>query len=203
MTLPTKLKLLAALAIGSSTGASAFAGTIDFENMPQDYWYFGGQVNFGNFWQGVTFGPQSTILEDQVFGYNSAGYPPHSGHAVLFTISLPYIEAVFDNPVDQVDLWYTSISDFVIDAYDSGGNLLTSSVGGANYGSNSPLGVSWATKDIKKIVMHDSGNYFTVDDITADLLTGNPRGVPDSLSTVSALAFAMGGLALLRRKYHP
>ncbi len=179
----------------------AFSGVIDFEGMPQAYWYEAGQQNFGNYWAGVNFGPASTILEDQVYGYNSSGYPPHSGHAVLFSIETPYIDATFDVPVDNVSLWYTSYSTFVIDAYDAFNNLIATSSGGSNYGTNSLISVSSSSSNIKWIKMHDSGNYFTIDDFQAPFVSGEPtNGVPEP-TTMLLLCLGLVGLVGVRRKF--
>lgn len=187
------------IAIGFA-GTYSHALTIDFENMPQNYWYYGGQQNFGTYWAGVDFGPASTILEDQIYGYNSPGYPPHSGHAVLFSISVPSITATFDSPVDNVSLWYTSYSSFVIDAYDSSNNLVDQAIGGSNYGTNSFLGVSSNISNISYVIMHDSGNYFTIDDFTAPILTGEPRNLAPEPSTILLLGLGLIGLAGIGRK---
>ena len=160
---------------------AGYAETIDFENMPQDYWYYAGQQNFGNYWEGVYFGPASTILEDQVYGYNSEGYPPHSGHAVLFSIAIPYIDAIFDTPQSEVSLWYTSTSNFYLDLYDVDDNLIASIVGGQNYTTNSFLQYISGSADIAWVRMHDTGNYFTIDDFYAPDLTGEPAPEPASL----------------------
>jgi hypothetical protein len=195
----TKLALAALVSVTCLT--YSYAGTIDFENMPQAYWYYGGQQNFGNYWEGVNFGPASTILEDQVYGYNSPGYPPHSGHAVLFSITTPYIDATFDNAVDSVGLWYSSTSSFVMDAYDSANNLIASVTGGSVYGANAFLEVTYATKDIARVRMHDSGNYFTIDDFTADIVTGQPSGAPDGGLSILLLGGALTMLGGFSRKF--
>lgn len=196
-----KKKIIAGWALGISilcSSMQSFAGTITFEDMPQDYWYAGGQQNFGDYWAGVNFGPQSTILEDQVYGYNSFDYPAHSGHAVLFSIDFPSITATFQTPVDFVSLWYSSSSDFYLDAYDADGNLIAQSYGGSNLGTNNYIQVNTATNSIDHVIMHDSGNNFTVDDFTAPIVTGSPTPEPAS---ILLLGTGLVGLASTRRRF--
>jgi hypothetical protein len=193
-----KKKLVAGIALVVSmlfSGIQGMAGVITFEDMPQSYWYNGGQQNFGNYWQGVNFGPASTILEDQVYGYNSSYYPPHSGHAVLFSITVPSIKAVFDSPVDSVSLWYTSYSDFYLDAYDTNDILVGQIMGASNLGTNNYLEVNTGDNNIAYVIMHDSGNYFTVDDFSASVLTGAPSPEP------SAIVLLGIGLGMFRRGF--
>jgi hypothetical protein len=178
-----------------------YAGTIEFENMPELYQYGYGHQNFGNYWQGVNFSPDSTVLDTNWPNdyYNYSGYPPHSGDAVLFSYSTPYIDAIFDIPVDNVSMWYSSTSSFVLDAYDVNDNLIASTSGGPNYGTNSLITISTQGDDIKRLRMHDSGNYFTIDDFTAEFLTGEPTITPIP-AAILLLGSGLLGIAGIRRK---
>lgn len=185
------------------SASQALAGTIDFENMPQDYWYYGGQQNFGNYWQGVNFGPASTILETEVYGYNNSGYPPHSGVAVLFSISVPYIDIVFDLAVDTFSFWYTTNDSFDVSYFDELNSLIGSQSLATNYGSNSFFEFSNSEQNIKKITVSGVGNYFTIDDFTAPFITGQPsdpnHNVVPEPSTILMLGIGLLGMAASRR----
>jgi 3D (Asp-Asp-Asp) domain-containing protein len=52
-----------------------------------------------------------------------------------------------------------------LDAYDAGGALLASNSLGPNYGSSSYLSVSDAQGRIKYVIIHDTSNYWSVDDL--------------------------------------
>ncbi|NNE37413.1 MAG: PEP-CTERM sorting domain-containing protein, partial [Gammaproteobacteria bacterium] len=47
--------------------------------------------------------------------------------------------------------------------------------------------------------MHDSGNFFTIDDFTAEFVSGNPTNVPEPVTLVLA-ALGLGGLGIIRRR---
>ncbi|MBD3234824.1 MAG: T9SS type A sorting domain-containing protein [candidate division Zixibacteria bacterium] len=142
-----------------------------FENIPEQYWYFGGGENLGCFYEGLCFGPEATILENQVYGYNDEGYPPHSGHAVLFSAGVPYIDVTFDMPTNYVGVWYTcGQGDFNLVAYDQDFNVIHTDQGPENYGENGYLEVYSPYDNIVAVQIHNSGDFFTIDDFEwADL----------------------------------
>lgn len=179
------LLFIAALIFGISI-APASATTIDFENVPEAYWFYGGNQNIGSYFPGVTFGPNATILENVVYGYNDGGYPPHSGHAVMFTSDeAGIIRADFSFATDFVSLYYTSLTDLYLEAYDSGNNLITSASGFDNYGGLDLLQVSG--NDIAYVLIHDGGGFFTVDDFSFNVPVSVPVPEPSTLTVMPSL----------------
>jgi len=161
---------------------------VDFEGIPDTYLHSGGNQNLNGYYPGLSFGSQVTILDKVRYGYNSGGYPPHSGDAVIFSYSDPYIRVDFVGfTTNYVEAWYTSYYTFYLEAYDASNNLLASSSGLSNYGTNSLISVSTGARNIAYVKFHDLGNYFTVDDLAysvihapslsgtvRDQTTGNP-----------------------------
>lgn len=199
MKLINKLFLVLGLAAALSV---ARAGTITFEDMPDAYLFYGGQTNFGNYWAGINFGPSSTILDSVRGGYNSSGYPPHSGTSVLFSISTPYIDATLDNAIDNFSFWYSAPQPFAVETYDALDNLLTSTPLASVYGSNQFISVSSPSENIKRIRFIGTGNYFTIDDFTAPFVSGKPRTdtVPDAGSSLILVSLAFACIAASRRR---
>lgn len=202
------LLLAAMLVIGFS---QAIAGTINFEGVPDKYRYYGGNQNIDGYYDGVNFGPNATILDAarDDGGYNSAGYPPHSGTAVLFSIDTNGIVATFDHPTNYVSFWYTSAYPFYLDVYDTSYNLITTVTGSSNYGTNSMLSYSSGSNNISYIVMHDHGNFFTIDDFTSPGISGLPREcdncppcppVPEP-STLLLFGAGLLGLGSMRKRF--
>ncbi|MBD3233664.1 MAG: S8 family serine peptidase [candidate division Zixibacteria bacterium] len=138
-------------------------GMVDFEDVPEQYWYFGGGQNLGGFYSGLNFGSSVTILESQVYGYNDTGYPPHSGYQVAFTADVPTIRVDFDALTDHVGVWYTVGSGTLyLEAYNSGGGLIDNTSGGENYGTNDFMEVNGS--NIAYVLIHDSADFYTIDD---------------------------------------
>ncbi|MBD3168384.1 MAG: PEP-CTERM sorting domain-containing protein [candidate division Zixibacteria bacterium] len=197
-----KKALFALLAVLFLAGTSHALTILDFEGIPDDFLYFGGDQNLGNYYAGVTFGPDATILDAQRYGYNSTGYPPHSGDAVLFSDAIDHIRVDFDNATNHAELWYTaSSSGLYLEAYDSNDNMLTSDYGAGNSGSNDFLEVNTADFDIAYVIIHDSGNFFTIDDFGwEESGGGNPIPEPTTILLMASGLLGMGGLARFRKR---
>ncbi|MFX0203723.1 MAG: hypothetical protein ACFFCW_47095 [Candidatus Hodarchaeota archaeon] len=161
---------------------------IDFENVPTTYHWVVGNQNIDGYYPNLNFGPDATILDKGTGGYNYVGYPPHSGNAVLFSYDIPWIRVDFANTTDHVEVWYTSDSDFYFEAYNTLDVLLATVVGSANTTTNSFLFID--SPEIAYVVMHDTGNFFTIDDFgyNASHLVGidiKPMSCPNPLNVKS------------------
>jgi len=177
--------------LASVINASALT-VLDFEGLPSTYYYSGGNTNIGTYYPGVNFGPDATILDRVIGGYNSTGYPPHSGNAVFFSDSTSYVDITFDSPATYVEGWFTFTSTGYMEAYDSSSNLLSSASMAANFGSNSKMFVSGS--GITRVRIHDSGDHWTGDDIAYE---GNVIPEP---ATMSLLGLGLLGLFGMGKK---
>jgi hypothetical protein len=169
------------LATVPSWGAST---TIDFEG-------FTNNAVVGNFYQGDPGGPvfQNAIIL-QSPNYNFVDYPPHSGTNVAYSGTANNIEVDFSSLVSDVSLFYTStINGLFIDAYDSSNHLIQQVFGGTNFAINSLLANN--VSGIAKVIIHDDGNFFTIDDLSYNTSSSVPE-----VSSVSLLITVLGGVAL-------
>ena len=169
--------------------------TLDFEGVPTTYYRWIGNHNLYDYYPGLEFGPDATILDKEIGGgYNGLYYPPHSGNAVLSSDSTWYIRVDFvDSPANYVETWYTSYYTFYLDAYDSSDTLLASSTGPSNLGTNSLISVS--ADNIAYVKLHDSENYFTIDDFGYE--TGAVIPAPGS---ILLCGIGVGFVGWLRRR---
>jgi len=137
--------------------------TVDFDGVPSIYWENDGAQNLDGYYAGLHFGPTATILEATVHGYNSAGYPYHSADAVLYAGGGTDIQVDLNPPTDHVGFWYAAGSDdLVLEAYNSAGAMLASSVGPVNVGSNDYLQVN--SPGIDHVVIRGAAGYYVIDD---------------------------------------
>ncbi|MCP4632958.1 MAG: PEP-CTERM sorting domain-containing protein [candidate division Zixibacteria bacterium] len=200
-----KKVLLALIAIMLMATTSHALTVVDFEGLPDDFYYMGGSQNLGDYYEGITFGQEATILDRNIYGYNDSGYPPHSGDAVLFSVSTPLIRVDFDDATNHVEMWYTiNYTEIQLQAFNADGDLIAEATGDDNYTSNDFIEVNTAGFDISYVEIHDSGNYFTIDDFGWEETTGGGGGDPiPEPTTILLLAsglLGMGGISRFRRK---
>ena len=147
----------------AASNIAAGITTVDFEDLPDTYYYFGSRQNLDGYYAGLNFGPNATILDRVIYGYNDSGYPPHSGNAVLFNDDpLPVRVDFVGSTANYVEAWYTSINPFYLEAYDASNNLLASSSGPDNYTTNSLISVS--APNIAYVKFPSPGYSYTLDD---------------------------------------
>ncbi|RLI92447.1 MAG: hypothetical protein DRO89_02105, partial [Candidatus Altiarchaeales archaeon] len=150
--------ILAVMLIASTTTVYAVPTTIDFEDL--------GHLDYvGTHYPGLTFSATAQALKKP--DYNYEGYPPHSGDIVIFSLTQNSITITFDSPVTMVGAWITAgVSDITLTAYDEDGNVLDSATVSVNYRSNDYAEVN--SPGIKYVTISDSGNLWTMDDLTYD-----------------------------------
>jgi len=102
---------------------------------------------------------------------------------------------------------YTSYYSFYLEGYDSNGNLIASASGGGNLGGSD---MGWLTINAPSgtffdyVVMHDTGNYFLVDNMSGDASGVVPPEVPEpgtvTLLAVCGLFAAVGAVRRMRTR---
>ncbi|MHA2374634.1 MAG: DUF7507 domain-containing protein [Candidatus Thorarchaeota archaeon] len=117
----------------------------------------------GSYYPGLTFTGASCLVKPN---YNWQDYPPHSGDVVVFDVTggTGVIRIDFDFTVSLVGAWYTTYMGVYIEAYDVWGNLVDSTTVSPNTGTSDYAEVTGS--GIKYVLIHDTGNTFTMDDLT-------------------------------------
>lgn len=188
-TISTKLVLLTIFVILLVTVFPAAAGTVT-------------TINFDNLadrelvtiqYSGLTFLGPNMILKYP--NYNYDGYPAHSGENVL-DVSGGSIRIDFTTPVSRVGTWYsTAYSGAFLEAYDSEGALIKSTSGGPSYTYSSYIELSGS--NIAYVIIHDSGGWFTIDDLTYET---PDTSIPEYPSIVLPIAAIMGLMFIFQRR---
>lgn len=110
--------------------------------------------------------------------YPNGSYTSHGTHWAWLGVNQGSGRIDFVNgPATTFSLLASANTPVVLEAYDSAGTLLESTGGsGSNIdtGSMAELKIARANADIAYVVVHDSGNYFEVDDICTDAPGVNP-----------------------------
>ncbi len=181
----------------------AYATVITFEDLPDAYFFNTGGQNIGNFYSGITFGPNVAGLSVARFGvYASDAFPPHSGDVVIWDAVDPRITINFASPITSFGIWYTSFDPLRLQGFDAANNLLSGVVGTPN--SDGTTGATsflyLANSAITSVDLTSLPGLFTLDDLT---FQSGAATVPEP-STFALLATAMIGLIfcrLFRRGY--
>ena len=175
---PLRLKLIFAetrfvcrtlLALFCLSFANAYANVIDFETLPDAYFFSSGDQNIGSFYSGVTFGPDVTGLSVSRFGgYPNAAFPPHSGDVAIWDASDPTIVISFASPITSFGIWYTSFDPLTLQAFDQSSNLLGTALGDPNTDGTTGVSsfLSFSSAGIASVDLTSTPGLFVLDDVT-------------------------------------
>ena len=206
MTVSFKYKLLLVRRISLLflfSAAMCRAGTvlIDFEDLPDAYFFSSGGQNIADYYAGVTFGPYVTGLSVSRFGgYDNVAYPTHSGDVAVWSVFDNDTTLAFSAPQDSVSFWYTSIDPITLTAFDSGSGSLGSVVGDANTdgttGTSSQLEID--VSGIASVTISSSAGQYVFDDLQ---FSTEASAVPEPSSIVlDVTVLAICALIARRRK---
>ncbi len=146
--------------------AGAWGGTvIGFDDVPQDYWYYGGGQSLGAYYSGLQFTPVVNVLESTVYGYGVTTFPWHSSDAVICALASDEVRVSFDEPKTHVGFWYTTVEgDGSAEAYDENGTLLDSAVLLNNRATNNYISLDGEGIEYVDLRCGHSG-LLTIDDL--------------------------------------
>ena len=178
--------------------ASAHADVITFEDLPDAYFFNAGDQNIGNYYPGITFSPDVTGLSVSRFGgYDSSGFPPHSGDVVIWDAADPTITIDFASAIQSFGIWYTSYDPLTLQAFDASDNLLGTVIGDPNTDATTGTTsfISLSNPGIAEVDLTSTAGLFTLDDLTFESET-SPTPEPN---TFLLIASAIIALTLARR----
>jgi hypothetical protein len=194
-----KIVLLAALAaLALAPGAAAGATIVhDFDDLavPPD------GADVGTHYPGFLYEGESDFCEPY---FNYQGYPPSSGTCELgsmsgvITIHLPVSADIetFTATFTEPSFYGESIH---ILAYDASGNLLGETQGCVSgYGSYALCGIS-VNQTIATLVVHDHGNYFSMDSATYGGAAPLPAPELPTLALSALGVVGVAGFVFVRR----
>lgn len=123
----------------------------------------------GNHYAGLAFSAEWRAADHSTGGYDTAGFPPHSGDVAVWTgTASPAGTVTFDYLLSHVGAWVNAGTTTVyLEAYDSSDTLLTSTTVGPNEGTSTYGSVSDVSGRIKYIKVHADSNW-AMDDLTYD-----------------------------------
>ena len=154
---------------GAYSGHLTAQTTLTFEGLPENQ-------AIGSF-AGVVFSPDWLGINSCAAGGTGNFVNPPSGSGIAFVLASSGGSISFDPPVSSVTTRYVArTSALTITALDSAGHELLSVIGPQTAYSNTgacgiadtwgTATVSWTTASISSVRIHDSGNYFAIDDLT-------------------------------------
>ncbi len=178
---------------------AATVSILDFEDLPEAYFFSSGGQNIGSYYSGIDFGANVTGLSVSRFGgYDSAAFPPHSGDVDVWDPVDLVMTITFESPLQSVGFWYTSYDPLTLRAYDSGDNLLGLAVGGPNTDGTTGTSsfISIQARDIRLVAISSSPGLYVLDDLTIDTGTS---GVPEP-SAAELMLIGIGYLVIVRKR---
>jgi len=161
---------------------AASTSFLNFEDLPDTYFFSAGGQNIGSFYPGVTFGPYVTGLSVSRFGgYDDGGFPPHSGDVVIWSAFDDPMTLTFSFDETEVSFWYTSLNPITITGYDSSDDLIGSVMGDAN--TDGTTGISSFLEfdgvGIASVAVSSAAGQYVIDDLTfSNETTSTPEPIP-------------------------
>ena len=121
----------------------------------------------GTHYPGLTFSSAWKCADHATGKYNTSSYPPRSGTKAVWTgLSETFGTIWFSSPVRFLEGWFSTGYGVTMEAYDSNGNLVASGSLGqvSGYKARIRLTVPPSVGPISYVVVHDSANYWDMDD---------------------------------------